>query len=291
MIEPTSLNDWDFALVESLCKDGPDECSWYDFKEVLHPERGDKSKYNATLLKLACAFANSGGGFIVFGVTDSRDIEGLSEDREFGKAFGDKMRSIPALFYHPPKAISVPGSDSYIYVVHVPKSPGRPHVPRASDDKAVFWKRTNKGCEPMTLEEIREGFMDYETRWDKLRLLALELEDCEGVLQILSGEKRGRGLTAKLHSEFIGPILSEVLPLLRSAQNLAPALISLRRGLRDIEAIRLRILTQMPQGHLRPGWEDAIKQEIPREISSCLKQVRMILQTLESEFGITRSLT
>ncbi len=63
---PNSLDDWDFQLVEKLVKDGLFETDKFDFKERI-PHKNDRSG-KARLEKSACAFANTEGGFLVFGI-------------------------------------------------------------------------------------------------------------------------------------------------------------------------------------------------------------------------------
>ena len=46
------------------------ECETLDFKEAL-PDKDN-------VRKLFCALANTRGGFVVFGVTDKKDIVGIS---------------------------------------------------------------------------------------------------------------------------------------------------------------------------------------------------------------------
>jgi hypothetical protein len=71
--------------------------------------------------------------------------------------------------------LAAPGtSERFVYVVHIPRSPVRPHLPAAKDER-TFWKRTNVGCEQMSIEEVRAEFMQYEERRERLKLLVIEL--------------------------------------------------------------------------------------------------------------------
>ena len=66
---PTSLDDWTLNVVIELLQTGAFESEHFDYKEML-PHSGDQGAKDR-LRKTCCAFANTDGGFIVFGVSDS----------------------------------------------------------------------------------------------------------------------------------------------------------------------------------------------------------------------------
>ena len=51
---------------------GQNESERLEYKAVLPPSR--------SIAKLICSFANTEGGFIVLGISDKKEINGLSED-------------------------------------------------------------------------------------------------------------------------------------------------------------------------------------------------------------------
>ncbi len=170
MVLPDQLEDWTIEVVRGLATEGRGETDRYDFKAELQ-------KVDHT--KTCCAFANSRGGFLVFGVRQRGaagwHVEGVPADREFTAKFGKGIRADPTIQYSTSLALPVEGNGGrVVYVVHVPRSPVRPHLPTAKDER-YFWKRTNVGCEQMTLEEVRAEFMQYEERRERLKLLVVEL--------------------------------------------------------------------------------------------------------------------
>lgn len=62
-----------------------------------------------------------------------------------------------------------------LHVVYVPKSWKGPHAQGNPDEGWRFTKRTNKGDEGMTIEEIRSAFLGYYEKRLKLQLLRAEL--------------------------------------------------------------------------------------------------------------------
>jgi hypothetical protein len=74
---PRTRDEWTLDAITQLLIKGYKEPESFDFKESLpHKSNIDKK---IDLLKDCCAFANSSGGFLVFGVTD--DVSAPLEDR------------------------------------------------------------------------------------------------------------------------------------------------------------------------------------------------------------------
>lgn len=149
-MQPT-LEEWTYEFIFNLINTPIVESDTIDFKFVI-PEAD-------VLTELCCSFANSDGGYIVFGITQESSfvIEGVDYDTEFARNFGDKLRANPPIDCPPPKFIKIPNSSKYLIVIHIPKSKSGPHVHRDLQ-KMKFWKRTSKGKRLMTLEEIRQEF-------------------------------------------------------------------------------------------------------------------------------------
>lgn len=100
-------------------------------------------------------------------------IEGIDDDKELAREFGQKIHAIPTIDFDLPKTIPIPSSGKVLTVFHIPLSPERPHMSLCQDQG--FWKRTNKGNDAMTYEEIRMSFHNFEERVEKLKLLYIEL--------------------------------------------------------------------------------------------------------------------
>ncbi|MFC2017150.1 helix-turn-helix domain-containing protein [Chloroflexota bacterium] len=185
---PNNPNDWDFQLVEKLVRDGFFETDKFDFKEDL-PYKNDRNG-NERLEKSVCAFANTEGGFLIFGIKDDRSLPykdriiGIDPKKDFPKEFGDKLSNIePHLYYEfRNPAISMPGSNNIIHIVKIPQSPESPHW----TSKKGFEFRTNKGNEVMNYQQVKQSFLNEEQKRQKLRLLLIELTSnrqlCDGMI-------------------------------------------------------------------------------------------------------------
>jgi len=169
---PTILNDWTYEVITDLTVNGQNESNIHDFKKDL-PE-------TETLTKLCCAFANTNGGFIVIGVTEVNghwSICGIENSLEVAHRFGQKLKANPTINFSLPKVISIPNCQKIIAVIEIPKSFNGPHVPDISPEKRIFFKRTNKGNDFMTYEEIKYKFSNYYEKLEKLKLLQIEIEN------------------------------------------------------------------------------------------------------------------
>lgn len=187
---PSKLVGWDYSAVKILCDAGKSESEKHDFKMNL-PDP-------ISLTKLCCAFANTSGGFVIFGVKDPDKrgfkILGIDQDKELYGKFTAKLKSDPAMDIAPPRMIDIPDSSQVLYVFEIPRSNRSPHLPSTADHR-VFWKRHGSDCIQMTLEEIRHQMLNYQEKREKLALLLIDLNNKTMSLQtqgsLLGGEYNG----------------------------------------------------------------------------------------------------
>jgi hypothetical protein len=183
LIIPKSVNDWVFAFIESLVDADYFETDSLDFKEYLVNKKDPN--HRKRIQKSACAFANSKGGCLIFGVAD-RDSGKIGRSRvvgiekgDLGRLFGEQLNGIQPnikyTFQNPP--IAVPNEyNKVIFIVDIPGSFESPHT-FGQDGKFLFYKRTNKGNEPMTFMEVDRAFAIKSTVISKLTLLHLQLSN------------------------------------------------------------------------------------------------------------------
>jgi len=186
---PRTLDEWNIDAIKHLLAQGYYEAEAFDFKEMLPKGRNEAEKLG--LIKTCCAFANSSGGFLVFGVKDAKDVKagepiesrlkGFNPNYDFPEQFGSyPQKCSPGVawdFKNPP----IPLNDGNIHVILIPRSWNAPHcfeIPgKGSDHLRCFSKRTNKGNEDMSYEEIRMAFLQYYEKRLKLQLLQAELQN------------------------------------------------------------------------------------------------------------------
>ena len=177
---PKTLAEWTIDAVTDLLTKRIIESEEFDFKEMLPDSRDAPGKRR--LRKACAAFANSGGGFLIFGIKDDKKLnpanrlEGIDPNIDFPEHFGNFPKEcVPSVgwdFKNP--AISLE-SGKVIHVVQVPRSWKAPHAVGNANNGWDFPKRTNKGDEGMTMEEIRSSFLGFYEKRLRLQLLLAEL--------------------------------------------------------------------------------------------------------------------
>ena len=170
---PVSLSGWKLDAVLAVAASGIAENDVFDLKTDLQPAEHQR--------KVVAAFANTRGGYLIFGVTNDRQVVGVSNN-ELPRDFGSRLRSgiEPAVEFRvgPPIAVSV---EKNVFVVEVPRSSRVPHAVQANG-AWTFLKRSAGGTnDPMSYEEIRLAFQDTDMKRSKLALVASELDLIEAI--------------------------------------------------------------------------------------------------------------
>jgi hypothetical protein len=178
---PKNLEGWNEKLVIALLETGVFESEHFDYKETL-PHSNDHAAKDR-LKKICCAFANTDGGYLVFGISDNRGLKqqdrliGLPKELDFPEHFGNYPKNcFPSIYWqfkNPPITLA---SGNLIQIVYIPASPESPHATGQIEQGWQFMKRTNKGNEPMALDEVRLRFLSFYEKRVKLELLKAELE-------------------------------------------------------------------------------------------------------------------
>jgi hypothetical protein len=214
---PDTLDGWTLDVVRTLVEQGVFETDRFDFKERLPHPKDDEGKRR--LRRDVAAFANSHGGFLVFGVKDDKGlaaadrIVGLPATYDLPEHFGNyPSASEPTVEWtfknNPP--ISV-GADRVIHVVNVPASSRRPHGV-FEDDRWWFCKRTNKGTEAISYAELRSLYVDAEQRRANLALFRAEVERIQELAQA-QGDASHKGTSLFLGVRYNTSRIEGVLPL------------------------------------------------------------------------------
>lgn len=170
---PASLTGWTLDVVRRVAASAITENDIFDLKADLQPAEHQR--------KIVAAFANTRGGYLVFGVDNDRQVLGV-QNPELARDFGSKLRNgiEPAVDYTVGTPLQV-APDRFVYVIEVPRSNRVPHAVFLNNSW-TFLKRTAGGSnDPMTYEEIRLAFQDTETKRSKLALVSSELELIEAV--------------------------------------------------------------------------------------------------------------
>lgn len=266
---PRTLDEWTIPVITTLLAQGYYESREFDFKEKLPESReeGGKDRLRAA----CCAFANSPGGFLVFGVTDSntdpieKRLVGLPPNLDFPEHFGvHPQQCTPGVrweFRNPPLPLL---NGNVIHVVQIPQSWDAPHCYRPEPSHPERWrfpKRTDKGTEDMSYEEVRLTFLQYYEKRVKLQLLRAELDTIVATAQEMQKPwNSGQSIFAR--GEFglavVETVLSDTYTILASAQdaeNVLSALARIRMKCREMNQEMQRWMASVGYERLEPTFE------------------------------------
>ncbi len=253
MMIPRSLKDWSIPVITDLLTQGFYESDFFDFKEMLPHSQNKDDKVR--LYKSCCAFANSSGGFLVFGVKDNKSLSakdrlvGFDSAYDFPEHFGSYPKncnpSIPWNFQNSPLQLD---NGKVIHIVEIPRSWNAPHCfeiqAKSSDKLRCFTKRTNKGNEDMSYEEIRMAFLQYYEKRLKLQLLQAELRNIkshsEKDLMITGYNAKATFGMGEFGLSVIETVLADTYTLIAEHQELYDAITEIRNRCRVVNDL-LRI--------------------------------------------------
>ena len=91
---PANLSQWNFEVIKDLVDKGYLEADEFEFKPAI---KNRDPNLQTRIVETACGFANTDGGFIIFGVkdmgnkTDDR-ITGIDKSDDLATQFGDKLK-------------------------------------------------------------------------------------------------------------------------------------------------------------------------------------------------------
>src|SRR5712692_4037161 len=197
---PSRLEDWTYDTVVNLVKKYEFEPGTFDYKDVLNPIGPEQNKYIASIRRTACSMANTGDGFILFGVKDRGIAVAALEDRITGipiggdllRVFGNKIETVqPEIYFEAvPQVLPLRTEPSKgVFVVYIPQSQRRPHM---ALPEGVYYRRGENGTAvPMTHYEVREQMMYTEDRKQKVNLLRLELAQYREIAIHVQSEVNG----------------------------------------------------------------------------------------------------
>lgn len=172
MLVPSTIEGWTKEAIEALAASSTGEHKRFDFKSASAIRADSARRVSATV----CAFANTEGGFLVFGVDERPTKDGWTcnpgpVNTEASKLINDKIKVDPMPSFPPPEAISAGKGKAY-YVLHVPVSP---YVAHASE--GVYYYRTLSGNESMPPEMLRERILGEAERRGRVKVLLQELDE------------------------------------------------------------------------------------------------------------------
>lgn len=163
-LEPGNLT---LELIEKAIEAGLEETADFDMKRVVPDLKADKSKQEVA--KDIAAMANSGGGWIIYGVGEgATGIAGSIHPCEWEAKEEQQMLTIAYTKIDPPvigldfNKISCGENpdEKYLVLMHIPDSADAPHFARAEKNNFSAPRRNGPHTNPMTYRDIERGFRE-----------------------------------------------------------------------------------------------------------------------------------
>lgn len=169
---PGTADEWTLGTITDLLHDGYDESQTLEYKSSINPD-GDR------IGKTSCAFANTHGGFIIFGIDGDRKknyherIIGLDNSDQLKRQILDQINNIkPNLplecIQFKKNNIHLPNGKVVIILRILPSDTG-PH-----QFNNIFYKRLPDGNEPFSADEIINKIIETRKNSTLFNLLLSE---------------------------------------------------------------------------------------------------------------------
>lgn len=198
MIEiPDDVEQWTYGKIVDLVHEGYDENDVLEIKKEINT---DSERFTQSV----CAFANTDGGTIIFGIDNNRQkslhlndrICGLDDTDQLKRNIIDKIKNIePSIpiknLIFRKSNIKLPNG-KVIVILKVQSSNNKPH-----QYNHLFYKRLSDGNDPMNVSEVKQLILKSQQHSHNVSLLRLEFELLKDAL-----ERFKKGLTSNNVSSF-----------------------------------------------------------------------------------------
>jgi len=179
----TSLAEWSVEWIKQILDQDLTEGYMHDFEKEI-------SSKDQALSSAVTSFANTMGGFIVFGIIDSRSasgwdrLHGVSDRKEFSKKISDCLANgkvVPTIFFADPLFLEVPykGKKYDVAIVKIESSEFKPHAVIGNDGLMRFWMRNNQTATAMTYPTLVKTIEESAQLRNWLAALYLDTEYIE----------------------------------------------------------------------------------------------------------------
>ncbi len=239
---PERLEDWTIQSVQDLALRGVFESDAFDLKEMLPPDDDGKRR----LRKACAAFANSRGGFLIFGVSADKAlgpaerIVGINASIDFPGQFGGfPSKCEPAVYWDFRNPALPIDASRVIHIVFIPPSWKAPHAV-AEGSGWIFPKRTSSGTEPMPYSEVQQMFLGYYEKRLKLQLLRAELvqlaDASDRILPAQSEDAMSTSHLPTLELRVIETVLADTYSITHSYPQFLNCLVQLRPWVQSLNS-------------------------------------------------------
>lgn len=241
----TQLSEWSKEWIKQILDQDLSEGYLYDFKT-------DISTKDQSLTKVVTSFANTQGGFIIFGIKDGESatgwkrLHGVTDKKEFAKKLSDTLSNskvVPTIFFEDPKFLSVPYENrTYdVAVVKINSSEFKPHAVVGSDGLLKFWVRNNQTATAMTYPVLTKTIEESTQLRNWLAALYLDTEYVESFAEkmvILEAQREDSIPVVKINSIVNSDQSSQIISIIPNDVKLVSTIWALREKIEIVNSFR-----------------------------------------------------
>lgn len=234
---PSQVEDWTWDTIVHVVKKHEFEPGLYDYKDALRPmgDQEHQKKHIDSIRRTTCSMANTGGGFILFGVVDQKKsastleerIKGILVQGDLRKEFGDKIALLQPDVYFDAALVRFPDEATRgIFIVHIPQSQRRPHMVSST---GIYYRRGEGGQAVfMNHYEVREQMMNTEERLRKVTLLRLEIRQYQELIQMMfDADRLVVRMLYRFDTSVFKVLLADICSLFPTSDNLLSLLLKI----------------------------------------------------------------
>ncbi|MFW6383113.1 MAG: ATP-binding protein, partial [Nanoarchaeota archaeon] len=190
-VYPFNLDDWSEYVIKTLVDEKIEEDHYLDYKEKFD---FTNKKYKQKMCNIMTSFANSKGGFLVFGIEDKqKTLKGIDFEGEINLKISEVIQNCMPQVHFDTKPLEVEGKK--VVVCQVYESEDKPI--QSSD--SAFYIRLSGKTEPLSRDLLSELFITRNQKEYHKKKLIAEIENFISVMEEFENEK-GRPTFPKFYA-------------------------------------------------------------------------------------------
>lgn len=211
----TQLAEWSEEWIKTILDNDLEEDLIIEFKEGVNSK---DPKHASNLRKSITSFANTSGGFVLFGIKDKKSGKGWErlcgvDIQNFSKELTDKISGtsvVPHILVDNPKIINVVKDDKTynVAVIKIGASRSKPHaVVDESSGLLNFWIRGNSSAIPITYSVLTKMIDESSELRNILATIILDVNYCGYFAQtqmVVPEEKRSNTVSPSKINSLLG---------------------------------------------------------------------------------------
>lgn len=175
---PSDVSGWTWETIESLSETNHAENTYLEYKQYLQYPGGDdttETEWRNNVEREFTAFANAGGGVIVFGMRDDTEPRPFEPpEHDISQTVKQYIHDTTPVVQTEVTTIPTPSEDTnrVLVAVRIHEATRKP----VATSNSAFYVRINDQKQPMNREQVESLFVETDRRQQAVRQLEMELD-------------------------------------------------------------------------------------------------------------------